>query len=79
VSDNTTTNRELLAKKLKAARAKCKLSLRQVEAFTGVSNAIVSQMENGKIVSCSYDKLSKLCRLYNIDMNTLYEVPNENI
>lgn len=40
------------------------LTLRQVEAATGVSNAYVSQLENGKIKTPSPGTLYKLALLY---------------
>lgn len=45
-------------------RTKMGLTLRQVEAATGVSNAYVSQLENGKIKTPSPSTLHKLAVLY---------------
>lgn len=55
--------------KLKYWRHKSKLSLRQVEKETGISNAYLSQLENGKISSPSFDYISRLLKLYNIKIN----------
>lgn len=48
----------------KEARKKSKLTLRQVEEITGISNAYLSQLENGKIKKPSYDVVQKLNDVY---------------
>ncbi len=48
----------------KEARKKAKLTLRQVEELTGISNAYLSQLENGKIKKPSYDVIQKLNDVY---------------
>ena len=48
----------------KEARKKAKLTLRQVEEITGISNAYLSQLENGKIKKPSYDVVQKLNDVY---------------
>ena len=40
------------------------LTLRQVEEKTGISNAYLSQLENGKIKKPSYDTIQKLNAVY---------------
>lgn len=40
------------------------LTLRQVEESTGISNAYLSQLENGKIKSPSYNTIRKLVSFY---------------
>lgn len=49
---------------LKSLRKSNKLTLRQVEDLTGISNAYLSQLENGKIKKPSYDTVGKLFDLY---------------
>ena len=63
-----------IAFKLKKSRLDKKLTLRHVEAQTGVNNAIISQMENNKYGFDSFNKLSKLAKFYGLDMNTIHEV-----
>lgn len=41
------------------------LTLREVEKLTGISNAYLSQLENGKIKKPSYDTIQKLNTVYN--------------
>lgn len=41
------------------------LTLRKLEEITGISNAYLSQLENGKIKSPSYNTVKKLYDLYN--------------
>lgn len=48
----------------KKLRHKRGLTLRQVEEITGISNAYLSQLENGKIKKPSFDTVSVLCKLY---------------
>jgi len=48
----------------KKLRKDKKLTLRQVEEVTGISNAYLSQLETGKIKSPSFDTVIKLLKLY---------------
>jgi len=50
-----------------------KLSLREVEAATGISNAYLSQLENDKIKNPSPNFLYKLSVLYEVDYQLLME------
>lgn len=59
---------------LLAARRAKKLSLRDVEAKTGVSNAYLSQLETGKIREPSPANLHKLSELYVVPYPLLLEL-----
>lgn len=48
----------------KIRRIKLGMTLRQVEELTGISNAYLSQLENGKIKKPSFDVVEKLNKLY---------------
>lgn len=48
----------------KKARIQKKLTLRQVEEITGISNTYLSQLENGKIKKPSHDTVQKLNAVY---------------
>jgi transcriptional regulator with XRE-family HTH domain len=48
----------------KKLRKDKKLTLRQVEEITGISNAYLSQLETGKIKSPSFDTVIKLLKIY---------------
>src|SRR5689334_10650073 len=63
-----------LAKYLAAARKRAHLSLRAVEASTGISNAYLSQLENSKIQQPSPNLLHKLAELYREDYRKLLEL-----
>ncbi|HZI58591.1 MAG TPA: helix-turn-helix transcriptional regulator [Verrucomicrobiae bacterium] len=63
-----------LAKHLAAVRKRSSLSLRAVEASTGISNAYLSQLENGKIQEPSPNLLHKLAELYREDYRKLLEL-----
>jgi HTH-type transcriptional regulator, competence development regulator len=58
---------------LKTARELRKLSLREVEDATGISNAYLSQLENNKIKKPSPHFLHKLASLYGIGYELLME------
>src|SRR5271169_5434305 len=58
---------------LKTAREIRKLSLREVETATGISNAYLSQLENNKIKKPSPHFLHKLAALYGISYELLME------
>lgn len=60
-----------LGTKLKDAREHLQLTLRQVEEASGISNAYLSQLENGKILKPSANILYKLSTLYKINLNSL--------
>jgi transcriptional regulator with XRE-family HTH domain len=56
-----------LSEYLAGARKQAGLSLRAAEATTGISNAYLSQLENGKIQEPSPVLLGKLAQLYHAD------------
>lgn len=59
---------------LAAARKKTELSLRGVEAETGISNAYISQLETGKIKTPSPTVLHTLAQRYDVSYDTLMEL-----
>ena len=65
---------EPLGQYLKRLRKERFLTLRAVEEKTGVSNAYLSQVENGKIISPSPTVLSKLAECYHIPYGRLLEL-----
>lgn len=69
-----TTQKNSLGQILKDQRELKKLSLRQVELLTKISNAYLSQLENNKIKSPSVNILYKLAEFYNIEFNALLEM-----
>ena len=56
---------------LKLARGDKGLSLRQVEEKTGISNAYISQLENGYVKEPSFFKMLRLLSLYNVSVENL--------
>lgn len=68
------TMEKTLGSFLKDIRALKNLSLRHVEAFTKISNAYLSQLENDKIKNPSISTLHKLSDFYKIDFSDLLEV-----
>lgn len=60
---------ELLQKSRKIKR----LTLRAVEEATGISNAYLSQLENGKVQRPSPQFLAKLSALYSVDYQSVME------
>ena len=72
---------EKLGTFLASARNKLELTLRAVEAKTGISNAYLSQLEHGKIKTPAPQNLYKLAELYRVPYELLmelagYPVPN---
>lgn len=63
-----------LSEVLKRLRETKGLSLRQVEKKTGVSNAYLSQIENGKIGEPSPHILHKLSTVYDTSYNDLMKL-----
>jgi HTH-type transcriptional regulator, competence development regulator len=66
-------NKGKLAPLLKSSRQSAALSLRNVEKQTGISNAYLSQLENGKTRNPSPHVLSKLAHAYGVDYSELME------
>lgn len=62
-----------LGQGLKTARELRKLSLRQVEEATGISNPYLSQLENDKVKKPSPHFLHKLAALYDLPYELLME------
>jgi len=72
-----------LSRYLRSLRAADGLTLRAVEEKTGISNALLSQLESGKVKQPSPITLYKLAGFYNVPYQTLmekagYPVPNES-
>jgi len=66
-------NKGNLAQLLKSSRQSAALSLRNVEKQTGISNAYLSQLENGRTRNPSPHVLSKLARVYGVDYSDLMD------
>lgn len=62
-----------LGQELQAARKLKRLSLREVESATGISNPYLSQLENDKIQKPSPQFLGKLAALYDLDFQIVME------
>lgn len=62
---------DTLGEMLKDARARTGLSLRKVEAQTGIRNAHLSQIENGVITKPEMAMLWELAALYELDYSEL--------
>jgi len=62
-----------LGSTLKKSREQMKLTLKEVEKATKISNAYLSQLENDKIKQPSASILYKLAAVYNLELNNLLE------
>lgn len=62
-----------LGQELQTARKLKKLSLREVETATGISNPYLSQLENDKIQKPSPQFLGKLAALYELEFQIVME------
>lgn len=65
------TKKKSLGKQLKDQRILLNLTLRDVEKVTKISNAYLSQLENGHISNPSVSILSKLASFYKVDLKSL--------
>lgn len=65
---------EKIGKFLKNTREKQKLTLRNVQELTGISNAYLSQVENAKIKKPSPSILHKLATCYKLSYEHLLEL-----
>ncbi|MHA1227402.1 MAG: helix-turn-helix domain-containing protein [Candidatus Hodarchaeales archaeon] len=65
---------ETLGRYLKRVRKERKLTLRVVEKRTGISNAYLSQVENGKILKPSPSILYKLAECYGVSYEKLMQL-----
>lgn len=63
-----------LSQYLAEARKQAGLTLRAAETATGISNAYLSQLENGKIQEPSPVLLDKLAQLYHVDYLMLLDL-----
>lgn len=63
-----------LAAFLASARNAAGMSLRAVERATGISNAYLSQLENGKIKAPAPQNLHKLAEVYSVSYELLMEL-----
>lgn len=60
-----------LGEQLRQLRRGFKYTLKEVEAMTGISNAYLSQVENGKITRPSPDKLYVLAEAYKVSYDQI--------
>ena len=65
------TQNKSLGKILKEARELKRLSLRELEIQSGISNAYLSQLENDKIKKPSANTLYRLSELFNMNFDDL--------
>lgn len=65
------TEKKTLGKILKDARELKRLSLRDLEIQSGISNAYLSQLENDKIKKPSANTLYRLSELFNMNFDDL--------
>jgi HTH-type transcriptional regulator, competence development regulator len=72
-TETTDDKPKSLGEGLRMARDLRKLSLREVEDATGISNAYLSQLENDKVKKPSPHFLHKLAALYDIAYEMLME------
>jgi len=71
---NMNRDLESLATLLRESRDRLGLTLREVEAKVGISNAYLSQLEGAKIKQPSPQVLHKLCTLYECSYGAVMEM-----
>lgn len=68
----------IIGKEFKEARIRKGLTIRDVEKVTGLSNATVSQLENGIIENPSFNSVVSLSNLYEINVQWLINLAQGN-
>lgn len=68
-----------MGKILKKERERKHLSLREVEGLTGLSNALISQVENGIIKNPSFHSIVSLCTLYGLSANSMMTLSKDQL
>lgn len=66
--------KKTLAEELRTLRANHRVSLRDVERATRISNAYLSQLEQGEALNPSPHKLHKLAEYYNVQYEYLMQL-----
>ncbi len=66
--------KKTLAEELRTLRANRKVSLREVEVATRISNAYLSQLEHGEATNPSPHKLHKLAEYYDVQYEYLMQL-----
>jgi transcriptional regulator with XRE-family HTH domain len=64
---------------LKKRREELNLTLRDVQDKTGISNAYLSQIENGKVVQPTPSTLEKLAKCYDVPYHRLMDLAGHPI
>lgn len=62
-----------ISRKLRKLRKDNKFTLRYLSFRTGISNPALSQMETGKIKNPSVIQIHKLCKVYGISIDSLFD------
>lgn len=62
------------AKAMKVARLNCDLKVREAAKKIGCSQSNLSDIENGRVKSPSFEIVAKATKVYKIDINELVEL-----
>lgn len=65
----------MIGEKLKKIRKAKKITLKQLEKITGISNSYISDLENGRRVNPSIEKLEKLAKALDVNVVDFYDKP----
>lgn len=65
----------MIGEKLKKIRKAKKITLKQLEEITGISNSYISDLENGRRVNPSVEKLEKLAKALGVNVVDFYDKP----
>ena len=68
---------DTMRREFRIARQNRKLSLREVETKTGISNAFLSQFESGKAKNIGLINFLKLCEIYGIKITVAFQSVTE--
>ena len=65
----------MIGEKLKKIRKAKKITLKQLEKIKGISNNYISDLENGRRVNPSIEKLEKLAKALDVNVVDFYDKP----
>lgn len=65
----------MIGEKLKKIRKAKKITLKQLEKITGISNSYISDLENGRRINPSIEKLEKLAKALDVNVVDFYDKP----
>lgn len=74
-----TKESEVFGLHIKKLREHCKLSLKDIEEMSGISQDYIKCLENGERNIPSYSDIEKLAKVYKVDVATLLSIADTKV